>query len=129
MKYLTNIEYLNLGYNNIAKISAVVNMKKLNRLYINRNKVDDISGIRNLDSLDYLDATDNQICDISELQYLSNINLIGLSGNKIEDISPLVSNSHLGKSVYLYLGNNPLNEKSIKEYIPALVKRGVNVYY
>ena len=103
-------------------------MKKLIRLYIRRNKVEDITGIRNLENLDFLDAADNQIKDISELQFLPNIHLIGLSGNKIEDISPLVSNVYLGKGVYLYLGRNPLNDKSINEYVPLLIQRGVTVY-
>jgi hypothetical protein len=59
---------------------------------------------------------------------LPNIHLIGLSGNKIEDILPLVNNPYLGQGVYLYLGGNPLNEKSLNEYIPILIERGVTVY-
>lgn len=125
---LTNLKLLDISYNNLTEISAVSKMKKLVRLYIRLNKVDDISGIKNLDNLDYLDAADNQIKDISELQYLSNIHLIGLSGNKIEDISPLVNNKDLGKGVHLYLGNNPLSEKSLNEYVPKLINRGVTVY-
>jgi Leucine-rich repeat (LRR) protein len=104
-------------------------MKKLIRLYIRLNKINDISGIKNLESLDYLDAADNEIKDISELQYLPNIHLIGLSRNQIEDILPLVNNANLGKGVYLYLDGNPLNEKSVNEYIPALQARGVSVFY
>lgn len=128
LKNLTELILLSVSYNNLAEISAVSNMKKLIRLYIRKNNVEDITGIRNLENLDYLDAADNQIKDISELQYLSNIHLIGLSGNKIEDILPLVNNSYLGEGVYLYLGGNPLNEKSLNEYVPELTQRGVTVY-
>ncbi len=126
---LTELILLQVSYDSLTEISSVSKMKKLIRLYIRRNKVDDISGIKNLENLDYLDAADNQIKDISELQYLPAIHLIGLDGNKIEDISPLVNNPNLGKGVYLYLKNNPLSEKSINEYIPILIARGVTVYY
>ncbi len=128
LENLSELVLLNVSYNNLTEISAVSNMNKLIRLYIRKNKVEDITGIRNLESLDYLDAADNQIKDISELEYLPNIHLIGLSGNKIEDLSPLVNNPYIGEGVYLYIGNNPLNEKSINEYIPALIQKGVTVY-
>ena len=125
---LTELIMLGLSYNNLTEISSVSKMKKLIRLYIRKNKVESLSGIKNLENLDYLDAADNQIKDISELEFLPKIHLIGLSGNKIEDISPLVNNPNIGQGVYLYLGGNPLNEKSINEYIPALIARGVTVY-
>jgi len=102
-------------------------MKKLIRLEIDLNNINDISGIKDLVNLDYLSANNNQIKDISELQYLPNIHLIGLIGNNIEDILPLVNNTNLGNGVSLFLSNNPLNQKSINEYIPALVARGVSV--
>jgi Leucine-rich repeat (LRR) protein len=130
LENLTELDLLNVSFNNfITKISAVSKMKKLVRLYIGRNKVEDISGIKNLENLDFLDAADNQIKDITELQYLPKIHLIGLSRNKIEDILPLVNNPYLGKGVYLFLHGNPLNEKSINEYIPVLIARGIVVYW
>ena len=128
LENLTELIMLGLSYNSLTEISSVYKMKKLIRLYIRKNKVKNLSGIKNLENLDYLDAADNQIKDITELQYLPKIHLIGLSGNKIEDIAPLVNNPNLGEGVYLYLGGNPLNEKSLNEYIPVLIARGVTVY-
>jgi|GEM_PF-631136 Leucine-rich repeat (LRR) protein len=129
---LANLTELNdalcLEFNKITGISAVSKMTKLIRLYIAFNQITNISGIKNLESLDYLEANDNQITDISELQYLSKIHYIALSRNKIVDIKPLVDNPNLNSGVTLYLTENPLNDKSINEYIPALVKRGVSVY-
>jgi Leucine-rich repeat (LRR) protein len=128
LERLTNLVLLNVSFNSITEISAVSNMKKLVRLYLRQNIIDNLSGIKNLEALDYLDAKDNQIIDISELQYLPQIHLIGLSDNKIKDILPLINNVNIGKSVFIYLGNNPLNDKSINEYIPILTSRGVTVY-
>ncbi len=127
LENLTGLVFLEVSYNNLIEISAVSNMKKLIRLYIRLNKVENLNGIKNLENLDFLDAADNQINDISELQFLQNIHLIGLSGNKIEDISPLYNNPYLGEGVNLFLRNNPLNNKSINEYIPGLQARGVIV--
>lgn len=128
LENLTELVLLNVSYNNLTEISAVSNMKKLIRLLIRKNKVEDISGAKNLETLDLFDAVDNNIKDISELLYLPNIHWIGLTGNEIEDISPLVNNPFLGPGVSVYLGGNSLNEKSINEYIPALIKRGVTIY-
>ncbi len=128
LQNLTDLIYLALSYNNLTKISAVSNMKKLIRLEVDQNNVNDISGIKNLVNLDYFSANNNQINDISELQYLPKIHMIALSGNNIEDISPLVNNPNIGNGVYIFLGNNPLNQKSIDEYIPALIARGVTIY-
>ncbi len=128
LENMTGLYYLSLSYNNLTKISAVSKMKKLIRLEIDQNNVNNISGIKNLVNLDYFSANNNQIKDISELQYLPKIHMIALSGNNIEDISPLVNNSNIGNGVYIFLGNNPLNQKSIDEYIPALIARGVTIY-
>ena len=129
LENLTKLILLNVGYNNfISNISAVSNMRKLIRLYIENNRINDITGINNLQNLEWLDASSNQIQDITELQYLPNIHLLGLSENKIEDLLPLVNNSSLGAGVELYISANPLSEKSINEYIPTLIQRGVTVY-
>jgi internalin A len=127
LENLTELSLLVLSFNNLTEISPISKMIKLIRLYISFNKIEKIDGIKLLENLDYLDATNNQIKDISEMQYLPNIHLIGLSGNKIEDIAPLVANPYLGQGVNLDLGNNPLNDKSINEYIPALIAKGVAV--
>jgi internalin A len=129
LENLTELDLFYLGYNKLTEIQPVSKMKKLVRLCFESNKVAIISGIKNLENLDFLDASDNQITDISELQYLTKIHLIGLPRNKIVDIKPLVDNPNLNSGVYLYLTGNPLNEKSINEYIPTLIKRGVKVYF
>lgn len=127
LKNLVELEYLNLSFNNLSNISAIAKMKKLTRLYIAFNRIENLDGIKDLENLDFLDAMNNNIKDISELEYLQKIHLIGLSSNKIEDILPLVKNNNLGEGVHLFLYDNPLNEKTLNEYIPALIARGVKV--
>lgn len=127
---LINLEILELSYNNLIEISSVSKMKKLRWLGLVRNKIKNISGIKNLESLVYFNAIDNQIKDINEMEYFSkNIEVIGLSNNQIEDIYPIVKIQELKNGVSIYLTNNPLNQKSINEYIPLLKNRGVNIVY
>ena len=129
LENLTELVLLNLSFNNLTDISPVSKLTKLIRLYVGFNKIENLNGIKNLENLDYLDAMNNQIKDISELQYLQKIHLIGLDGNKIEDITPIVNNHYLNQGVFLYLKNNPLNDKTLNEYIPALIARGITVYW
>ena len=55
------------------------------------------------------------------------LDLKGVSYNQITNIKPLVDNPGIGKGDIVGLDGNPLNEKSINEYIPALQARGVHV--
>jgi hypothetical protein len=127
LENLTELKYLGLYNNKVTKIAPLAKMKKLERLVLGINQVNDLKGLSSLDNLDYLDLAVNQVKDISELQYMKKLTLIGLSNNKIEDLSPIYNNPNIGNKTDLYLNGNPLNEKSINEYIPALIKRGVYV--
>jgi hypothetical protein len=127
LENLTELKYLGLYNNKVTKIAPLAKMKKLERLVLGINQVNDLKGLSSLDNLDYLDLAVNQVKDISELQYMKKLTLIGLSNNKIEDLLPIYNNPDIGNKTDLYLNGNPLNEKSINEYIPALIKRGVYV--
>lgn len=57
---------------------------------------------------------------------MSNLYKLELGGNQITDISPLLALNNLSQC---YLRGNPLNEKSVKVYIPELRKGGVFIDY
>jgi hypothetical protein len=65
--------------------------------------------------------------DISPLSGMTQLTSLSLGSNQISDIAPLVANPGLGKGAYMYLYDNPLSKKALKEQVPALQKRGVNV--
>ena len=62
----------------------------------------------------------NKIFDISPLQNLPSLSYIWLWDNQITNIKPLVDNPNISQGDIVGLDNNPLDEISINEYIPAL---------
>ncbi|MFC1731535.1 leucine-rich repeat domain-containing protein [candidate division KSB1 bacterium] len=114
---------------NIQNIPELDNLINLRQLRLDNNKITNISSLSNLTSLIVLELSSNRITDISVVKYLTKLNSLHLSGNQIEDILPIVENTGIGKFDTVSLKNNPLNEQSINEYIPALQNRGVWVSY
>ena len=126
---LTNLTNLYIMCWDISDISPLSNLSKLRDLSLSFNKISNISPLANLTNLEELSITNNQLSDISPLAGLTNLSLLYLQHNQISDIKPLVDNPGLGHGDKVWLGNNPLSERSINEYIPALQARGVDVSY
>jgi hypothetical protein len=66
---------------------------------------------------------------MSGSQFRNSINLkyVRLWDNQITDIKPLIDNPGIGTGDIVGLNGNPLDEKSINEYIPILLERKVYV--
>ncbi|MGC9364554.1 MAG: leucine-rich repeat domain-containing protein [Fidelibacterota bacterium] len=127
LENLTKLTYLWVGDTYINSIAVVVNMPDLEELWLRSNPIGSIDVLADLKKLKSIWLADCDISDISPLQNLTNLKVIGISFNQVTDILPLVNNTGLGAGDMVYLSNNPLNEKSINEYIPALEARGVTV--
>lgn len=123
---LTSLWIAGCGLNDI---SIIKNCKNLKELDLDDNEIADISVLKELRQLEWVSMDNNQIENISALQNLPNLKIVNLIKNKIVDILPLVENPALKKGCLVALGLNPLNEKSINEYIPILKKRGVAVVW
>jgi len=144
---LTKLKYLNFKYNeeicdisplsdmkeicscNVTDISPVSDLKNLHTIKFDYNPIGDISALKELSKLELLYLRSCEISDISVLENLLKISMIMLSGNKISDISPLVNNQGIGKGDFISLIGNPLNEKSLNDYIPELKERGVAISF
>jgi large repetitive protein len=125
----TKLDHLWLGELNVGDISFVSTLSELLYLRLSFCNVTDISAISNCTKLVRLYLDSNSITDITGLERLTDINLLDLNYNQITNIEPLVNNSGLGKGDAVSLRGNPLDEISIKQYIPELTKRGVTVFY
>jgi len=75
----------------------------------------------------WLRLQDNEITDISPLAALSDLEELWLQNNEISDISPLVENRGLAAGDEVHLEGNPLDGRSISDFIPQLQERGVEV--
>lgn len=129
LKDVKDLEVLFAPFCEIKDISSLANLANLKVLYLMSNKIENISALSNKPDLYSLYLGDNNIEDISVLEHLVKLVYIELGANKIKNIEPLVKNLNIGKGTLVDLKPNPLDEKSLKEYIPDLVARGVVVLY
>ena len=124
---LTELEAFYCSYSKISDLSGLKNCTKLWGIFITANEVSDLTPISNLKELQYLWVSGNKIEDVTPLKNLEKLVSLILDNNNITDIKPLVDNVGLGTNTTIILRNNPLNDKSINEYIPQLITRGVNI--
>ncbi|MFC1564849.1 leucine-rich repeat domain-containing protein [candidate division KSB1 bacterium] len=129
VRNMLKLERLKFHQCKVSDISALKDLKNLVSLEADLNSISDISPLAELENLKVLMLGENIIEDISSLENLTNLNHLRLWGNMIKDLGPLVRNDGIGKGDILYIKNNPLSERSINEYIPALRQRGVEVEY
>ncbi len=127
--FLTNLEYLDLSYNEIIEIEDMASLNKLRYLSFLDNKIIKVDSLRGLTELRTIKLDLNAINDISFLAYLPNLSEATLSRNYIGDIYPIFINQNYGEGDGFDLRENPLGLISKNEYIPALRERGVIVAY
>ena len=127
---LTNLPWLELRFIEIVDISPLAALTNLEGLDLSHNDIADISPLAALTKLDWLGLDGNKIVDLSSLADLTNLDRLRLNSNQIQDISALVANPGLsGYDDWVLLEDNPLSDLAIKEQIPALRARGVDVHY
>jgi len=122
-----NLLTLWIDHCEVTDISPIANLKKLKVIKFDLNPVGDITAVKNLTELEWLYLADCNISDISPIENLVSLKRLRLWNNQITDILPLVNNRGLGPGDIVALDGNPLNEKSINDYIPDLQFRGVFV--
>ncbi len=107
-----------------------LDMQTITQLYGDDNNIHDISGIEYCSDLRILYLQRNDINNIEPLSELIFLEIIALEKNQISDIKPLVDNRGIGLGEdKLFLFGNPLNDKSILQYIPLIQARGVKIYF
>ncbi|QDV64280.1 Internalin-A precursor [Crateriforma conspicua] len=158
LKDLTSMQYLDLSGNKIADLSPVANMSNLRTLYAADNRLPDIAVVAKLPKLWSLDVAKNQIRDlrpVSGLSWLTTLEFSGnqvdslkpvagltdlkmllMSRNQVKDLSPLVdacrkdaeSDRRFAPYLQVYLGGNPLDEKTLQNAKAELESFGVDVF-
>ena len=92
---LSDLQSLELGFNQISDISFLEKLSNLQSLDLNENQIVDYSILSVLNSLQLLDLSSNQISDYSFLEKLSSLHSLGLRFNQISDIGFLEKLSSL----------------------------------
>ena len=106
---MTELTFLDIGYNSISDISALSGLTKLTTLGISSNSISDISALSKLTKLTSLGFGGNPISDISALSKLTELTNLGFGENSISDISAL---SKLTKLTSLSIGENSISDMS-----------------
>lgn len=123
-----HIEFLNLNYNKIKKISGWEKIKNIETIYIRYNEITNLSKIFENDidfsTVKELNLSNNYIADMKFLQMFQNIEVVDLSYNQITKIEGI---NNLKKLVDLYLGNNCINDVNSVINIDALFLENNNI--
>ena len=82
---LRNLQRLNLNYNAIQDISPLANLENLTWLTINTNKITDLTPLKELQYLETLDASNNQIGDFSAFETMPSLARISVYGTGLND--------------------------------------------
>lgn len=105
LKYCTEVKYLDLGHNDeLADLSFIEHMPKLEVLIIAMTAITDISPVRSCPELDYVELNSTNIADISPLSACGKLHHLNIAGcPNIKDISPLYG---LGGLERLWIGRD-----------------------
>ena len=151
LEYATNLRRLDLsGNRSLSDVSPLSKLSQLDRLILRDCAVSDLSPLSGLLRLRTLDLSFNQVVsdlsplaglillndlefrrnlvtDVSPLSGLISLDYISMNGNLISDVSPLLSNGGLGDGDLIEAYENPLNDDSLTNDLPALGRKGVYV--
>lgn len=107
---MTKMTTLQLRCINVSDISALGNMKDLERLLLaSTNRLNDLSPLANCKKLLTVDMPGNAITDISVLAGLTELQEVLLNDNFVSDVTPLAGLTHL---TLLQLSDNPIKDYS-----------------
>lgn len=116
IKWLPNLEELDLSNNGIDNIDFAASASNLKKIILKNNNISNIEALKNHMDLEYIDLSDNNLTDISYLQNYVNVKYLDLSNNSITDITSV---GNLPEVESVFLNNNKLN--NFKDALSSLV--------
>ena len=149
--YLTNLELLDISYNNrgsnsyvaIPTFNELKKLPKLNTLYMQGNRINDLTGIEQLEKLTTINLENNEISDLTGLVNIEytyddlgehailkgiKATSIDLSGNDIEDLSVFSILPNISNITVLDLSENHIYETSPIEILNSgNTQRSINL--
>ena len=92
LEYATNLDFLDLGGNQIRDIQPLENLIQLTWLSLWHNHVEDITPLANLTKLKTLDLSYNyNIESLEPLRDLIQLEVLNFTNNRVKDITPLAN--------------------------------------
>ena len=123
METLTSFAVAGPEVKSLIGLETATNLQTLD---LNNNVISDVTPLAHLVKLQTLHLNNNVISDVTPLAHLVKLQTLHLNNNAISDLTPL---ANLDRLRQLDVRANFLSEASIKEHIPALQRRGVEVQF
>ena len=139
LEKLSELTYLDLGYNTIRNISAISSMTQLRELHMPHNALQDLAALTACTKLSTLDVSYNSIATIDPIALLSALNKLDISHNLVIEILPisqlsllselrmaynqvtdLSSVSNCSKLTYVDISNNNLTDISALDALTSI---------
>lgn len=110
---LTNIETINIGYNEVDAVRSLWNIPSLKNLKLNKNNLASLVNFPEFEGLENLSLSFNKLKDVDGISWLKNLVTLELAHNQIES---LVGVENLQKLQALKVEFNKLKDlKSIED--------------
>lgn len=123
LEYMTNIEHLNLFFNQISDLTPISDLTKITYLSLGDNNISDLTPISNMTGLQSLFLHNNDITDIEPLANMTNLQELTLNNQDIQDISVISNMPHL---TYLNLQNTNTTDISALANLNEIELLGLN---
>jgi hypothetical protein len=129
LKYLTNLEFLDVSGNEINVIDGLEQFMQLKSLKFGDNvksignKISEIRGLDNLINLEILDLSHNEVREINGLQNLKKLKFLSLADNQIKEIKKL---DNLQAIEILIFENNLVSDANFNEILSNLQELNLN---
>ncbi|MFX1601168.1 MAG: leucine-rich repeat domain-containing protein, partial [Promethearchaeota archaeon] len=114
-KELKKIMFHPLQNSLIEKIESLENLLNLKKLELSNNKIRKLEGLKNLLKLQELYLDNNNILKLENLNSLQTLIILHLGRNNISEFRR-ESIENLNNLNFIFLNENPLDQKSLLEY-------------
>ena len=111
LEKLTQLESLDLQYNQLTDVTGLENLTRLTKLNLNVNKLTEVKGLENLAQLEWLWLGGNKLTDVKGLEKLTQLEVLYLGANKLTSVKGL---ENLTKLTSLWLDHNQLTNVDVK---------------
>ncbi|OON98124.1 MAG: hypothetical protein ATN35_05785 [Epulopiscium sp. Nele67-Bin004] len=82
VRYLTNLRYLDVSYNNLEEVTNLAALTNLETLVINNNNLTSISFVENVPWLKSLDVSNNNLSRLTGLNFVTYLEKLDISSNQ-----------------------------------------------
>lgn len=106
LKWLTNLEELDLSNNGIDNIDFASGAKNLKKLNVNNNNISTLEKLKQHTNIEYLNISNNLINDLDYVHRFTKLKYLDISSNSISDITNVGNLINLES---LFLNNNKLS--------------------